>query len=216
VSYHDLAAEFRPLEAWPGPPTRSRKRAPFRASWSSTLALLKKELRALGARNVRIELDMPARMIRLDGYPRADARASGPGIILNFDSRYGPLRYPCDTFDSWDDNLRAVALSLEKLRAVDRYGVTKRGEQYSGFGKLPPAGGTSTTLTVEEAAAQLAAMDGGTSTGPAIRTDREHYTSIVRRMVKRTHPDAGGSPRDWHALQEVKRVLDAHHGGGLR
>src|SRR5690606_24676973 len=61
------------------------------------------------------------------------AKAAHPGVILSFDSKVGHLSYPCDTFTSWQDNLRAVALALEALRKLDRYGVTKRGEQYRGF-----------------------------------------------------------------------------------
>lgn len=44
--------------------------------------------------------------------------------------RRGHLSYPCDTFTTLQDNLRVIALALEALRMVDRYGVTRRGEQY--------------------------------------------------------------------------------------
>src|SRR5947208_1880483 len=74
--------------------------------------------------------------IRLDGRPRARAVASHPGVVLAFDSRHGPLKYAVDTFDRWQDNLRAIALGLEHLRAVDRYGVTRRGEQYTGWRQI--------------------------------------------------------------------------------
>src|SRR5205807_9216809 len=77
--------------------------------------------------------------IRMDGLPRRGARPSDPAVIVSFDSRVGPLRYGCDTFSTHDDNLRAIALALEALRAVDRYGVTKRGEQYQGWSALPPS-----------------------------------------------------------------------------
>jgi hypothetical protein len=43
----------------------------------------------------------------------------------------GPSRAP------WRDNLRAIALGLEALRAVNRYGITRGiGEQYAGFLQL--------------------------------------------------------------------------------
>src|SRR5690606_5164123 len=80
--------------------------------------------------------------IRLDGLPRANARPGHQGVVLAFDSKYGPLKYATDTFDRWQDNLRAIALGLESLRRVDRYGITKRGEQYTGWRQLP-AGGES-------------------------------------------------------------------------
>ena len=48
------------------------------------------------------------------------------------------MSYPCDKYSNWQANLRAIALSLEALRAEDRYGVTRRAEQYKGWAKLLP------------------------------------------------------------------------------
>jgi hypothetical protein len=77
-----------------------------------------------------LQVDLAERDIRVDGLPRSNARyGSHPGAIVSFDSRRGPLRYATDEFTEWKANLRAVALSLKALRDVDRYGVSKRGEQ---------------------------------------------------------------------------------------
>lgn len=43
------------------------------------------------------------------------------------------LVYATDVCDLWQHNVRSVALGLEALRAVDRYGISRRGEQYAGF-----------------------------------------------------------------------------------
>ena len=40
-------------------------------------------------------------------------------------------------------NLRSIALGLKALRAVDRYGVSRRGEQYAGFRAALTAGGNA-------------------------------------------------------------------------
>lgn len=50
------------------------------------------------------------------------------------------LVYATDTCVLWQHNVRSIALGLEALRAVDRYGITKRGEQYAGFTGALPAG----------------------------------------------------------------------------
>jgi hypothetical protein len=39
---------------------------------------------------------------------------------------------------TWQDNLRAVALGLEALRRVERYGIAQRGEQYAGWRRADP------------------------------------------------------------------------------
>ena len=38
---------LRPIQSWPGAPTRARIPAPFRASWADTVSLLSRELTAL-------------------------------------------------------------------------------------------------------------------------------------------------------------------------
>lgn len=43
------------------------------------------------------------------------------------------LVYATDVCEYWQHNVRSIALGLESLRAVDRYGISKRGEQYAGF-----------------------------------------------------------------------------------
>ena len=43
------------------------------------------------------------------------------------------LVYATDCCVFWQHNLRSIALGLEALRAVDRYGISRRGQQYAGF-----------------------------------------------------------------------------------
>lgn len=209
MSYYDLNARFVPIEAWPGERTRSRRASPFRATWGNTLSLLRAELRHLGAKNILVQVDMGPSQIRLDGYPRADARARGPGVILTFESKFGPLSYPCDTFTSWEANIRAIAMSLENLRAVDRYGVTKRGEQYTGWKKLG-SGAVRVAMTTDQAAEFIAHL---TVWRPdALLHDPESYRMAYRQAATKLHPDVGGTTEEFQRLQEAKRVLDKHHG----
>ena len=76
----------------------------------------------------------------------ADTRADTPRVVVSFDSCHGPLRYQCDRFTTtragtkaWHANVRAIALGLEALRKVDRYGIAGSGEQYRGWTALPAA-----------------------------------------------------------------------------
>ena len=59
-------------------------------------------------------------------------------MVVSFDSPNGSLSFPCDTYLTFDENLRAIGLSLQALRAVDRYGVTKRGSSSQEWKRLPP------------------------------------------------------------------------------
>lgn len=174
---------FRPLTLWPGKSTANRRRSPFDSPWSSTTDLLDRELHHLGARDVVLQLALSEYDIRNDGMPRANARKpSHPGVVLAFSSRYGPLQYATDTFDDWQANVRAIALALEALRKVDRYGITKRGEQYAGWKALP-----AQTTSEADRGRELIMQHGS-----------------VTAALKATHPDHGGNAADFHAVQAAR------------
>ena len=203
-------AKFRPIKQWPGTTTRNRRQAQFSAKWQSTLGLLGRELEQLGRKNVVIQVALTERDIRNDGFPRANARPDHPGVIVSLDSKYGPLSYPCDTFMTWQDNLRGIALALESLRAVDRYGVTKRGEQYTGWKQL---GGRpmAAPMTRSEAAEILAHAADPEVRIPGLQSallDGRMVEATYKTAAKRTHPDAGGTTEDFQRLQDAKRILD--------
>lgn len=231
-----MSLDYRtvPIERWPGPLTEERKSHPFRTSstsswgnrytrsgvnWSDTLDLLDREIRMLDGENVLLQMAIPRDQIRKDGRPYARAKPEHPGVIVSFDSRHGPLSYPCDTFDDWQANVRAVAKALESLRRVDRYGVSKRGEQYRGFAQLPPAGGSTSTMPARAAASVLveATMEEVGESEENVLTDAGVFRALYRDAARVTHPDApGGSTRRFQIVQEAKAVLERHHGNGKR
>lgn len=194
--------QFRPIEKWPGTLTEKRKRAVFKAGYGQTLDLLERELRHLEARGIVLQVALQIGDIRLDGRPRAGSKASHPGTILAFDSRFGPLSYPCDTYTHWEDNIRAIALSLEHLRAVDRYGVTRRGEQYTGWAQI--AGPKNGKMSREDALRFLGAhadMPLDELSNPVL------IPSAYRQAALKLHPDRGGDVAEFQRLQEAKDVL---------
>lgn len=191
-----MGLTFRPITQWPGPMTAKRKRSAFRAGYSDTLGLLEQELRHLQARHVVLQVAVTEADIRLDGKPRAGAKSAHPGVILSFESKHGPLSYPCDRFDAWEDNLRAIALAMEALRAVDRYGVTRRGEQYKGWTALPPPGDeVAAVLFLHEESGRM-----------PVSTDDERRAAY-RAAAMRLHPDRGGDAEKFKRLQQVKTTL---------
>jgi hypothetical protein len=186
---------IRAIDAWTDPPTPGRKRSQFRASESNTMKLLESELRLLGAKFGVIELVMGSEGLKLDGGLRAKPDIKHPGVVLHLESRHGPLRYACDTYTSWQENLRAIALGLEALRAVDRYGIARRGEQYRGWAQLPPGEKPFTRSEAERIIRNAAGEAYGTTS----------MTRAIRAAIRSTHPDAGGDP-DVH--REVIRARD--------
>jgi hypothetical protein len=212
--------QYGPIKRWPGilRDRSQRIRAPFKSGFSETIRLLERELKMVRAESAVIQLAMEH--FRKDGMPYADAIPDHPGVIVSFvkvvRSKLGervrvPLSFPADRFTAWESNLRAVAIALEDLRRIDRYGVTQNSEQYLGFKALPPPGPEHPTiLTVDEAARFLS---NEAPVGPQSIIQRDAaYRVAYRTAAAKLHPDAGGDPAEWAKLQAAKSLLDEHHG----
>lgn len=143
---------------------------------------------------------------RLDGMPRANAVPAHPGVILNVESTKGPLSFPSDKFDRWQDNLRAIALGLEALRKIDQYGITPGNEQYTGWKALPAPGAVSDTFTADAAAGFLRSLAGDQGDGLDLSTMQQTY----RRARAAAHPDRNdGSRERWDQVEAAAKVLTA-------
>lgn len=178
---------FRPLPRWPYPEQPTRPDL-FKAGYSNTLDLLEREIAALRGSEVIIGIVTDSESIRLDGRPRADMRTRHPGVELSFEAKGRRLVFHTDTYrgyaESWQSNLRAIALGLEALRAVSRYGITSGiGEQYAGFLKLETSQASPERgrVLVEEAGS-------------------------MREALKRNHPDHGGDPRAFADVQAYRQL----------
>lgn len=189
--------QYVPLTRWPGEVCPAPRRGVFRASWASTMDLLRGELWQIGAQNTVLQLFLGPNEIRRDGMPRSDAKPSRPGVILSFRSRGKDLSFPCDRYCDWKDNVRAIALSLQALRAVDRYGVTRRQEQYTGWAALPnPDSPRPDGLAILVRASGMSAED-------VVRNP----TAAWKSAAKVLHPDRGGKASDFVAAQAAYRSL---------
>lgn len=212
----------RPLSGWDGtrtPADQRRSRWTFKASWSSTLELLERELAYLDAGDVVLEVDIREQDLRLDGSPRANAREpQDPAVRLSFESKHGPLIYQCDSVDFWQHNVRSIALGLEALRAVDRYGITRRAEQYTGWRQIGggPAIVTDAPMTRAAAAETLARYSIGYAnpSGDALAAETRaildnpsRLTTAARLAQRSAHPDTGGTAEAFQKVQAAIAVL---------
>jgi hypothetical protein len=208
----DLGVAFVPPD---GPmPTPGGRWPQFSASWSSTVELLARELRHLDAKGISIELDMEPRMFRQDGLPRSDARARSDGVRLSFSSKYGPLRYETAEFtgrwgeEGWKQNIRAIALGLEALRKVDRYGVSKRGEQYRGWKALPTGTDPADAIqTREQAEAVILSVVGAFYEKSDIADGGPFLKEAVRMAQRQTHPDRGGDTTEFRKVMKAAELV---------
>lgn len=195
---------------WTYPETENRRGNPFRARFDQTLKLLMVELEHLElTSDVTIRVVGNADDVRRDGMLRAHAQVYHPGVVVSFMSKFGLLTYPCDTFSGrylgdvdWQINLRAIALGLEALRKLDRYGIGSRGEQYAGWLAIEPPRGRPDDLDTPQGAMRFLRS----------LVDEELRDSTAQRLFraasKRHHPDANGGERGvWEAVQRAGITL---------
>lgn len=172
---------FKPLPIWPRKATAGRRISPYRSRWEVTLRDLERELGHLKATEVDIALGVRPEDLTRAGQVRAGVKPTHPGVEVSFLTPKGRFVYVTDACIDWKDNVRSVALGLEALRAVNRYGITPEGEQYRGFMQLED---------------------------PMVVWGRELIAKhgTARKALMATHPDRGGSAGDFQAVQAASEV----------
>lgn len=206
--------QMEPMASWPYPETKGRKTSPFRAKHADTLKKLDAELQHLQVRGaVAVRVVATQADVRLDGMLRASARVQHPGVAISFTSaRHGALTYPCDAFqagyfgESWQANLRAIALGLEHLRALDRYGIAGRGEQYAGWRAIKAAAPAEFD-SVDAALRWLVEFADMARRDVRDVAVRDAAPLMLRRAARKAHPDTGGDPADWARVDAARQLL---------
>ena len=201
---------FRPLRVWPhkATPSYQREKWPSSVSLSKALDGLKQQLRLLGCdRTAYIEADVDERHIRQDGQLYASARAGSPGVIVSAKHpRLGDLRWACDGYLSFEQNIRAVAMTIQNLRAIERYRCVRDSEQFTGFKAIPSK--TSGTMSRDAAIVVLSRH-----AGFRVVDTSDGLKHAYRAACSRTHPDRnGGDQSAWDAVEAAARVLGVKHG----
>ncbi len=200
----------RAMRAWPGPRTPDDAR-----QWGGTMGKttpgaaldrLRAELYRIGARDCCIEIAVSERNITRYGELRADARPAGPGVVVYATHpRQGDLRFACDTYRLWHRNVNAIALTLEALRGIARWGAVRDEQQFAGFRALP--GATALTMGTSAATRILSEASGLTAPSPVTV---DWLREARRRAMTKLHPDVSGDRAAWDELEAAIRVL----GGG--
>lgn len=184
---------YRAMPIWPHPPTPAyNRRGPgtFQTAYPKTLRDLARELSFVDGREPQIYIGVHPEQIRRDGRLRSvNGRAPNPihpGIEIQFDSPLGRQVYHSDACERWTHNVRSIVLGLESLRAVERYGIGGRGEQYRGF------------------LAELA--ESSSASTPTIRRGLViiERTGSVVAALRATHPDNGGDAVDFASVNLAK------------
>jgi hypothetical protein len=149
------------------------------------------ELQRMGVRpdDIVLSTNLP---LRLDGLPRSDARApADPGAAVYWSERgrKQPRCMAIDRYDRVQDNLAAIAATLEAMRAIERHGGAEILDRaFTGFTALPAPEQPFQVL------------------GVGANASREEVERAYRLLASEHHPDKGG---DADRMARINAARDA-------
>lgn len=128
--------------------------------------------------------------LRQDGLPRSGQRApDDPGVAVYWTRNKERRCMAVDRYDRVQDNLAAIAATLEAMRAIDRHGgAAILDRAFQGFTALPSP----------ESWWQVLGLNGPNAT-------RDDVEQAHRRLIMKHHPDRGG---DVEQASRINRARD--------
>ena len=171
--------------SWPRTPDWKRGPSPFKAPPSKAYTELTQELERLGARNVIISSNL---QLRQDGIPYANQpRHNDEGIAVYFTRKGVDMVLACDKFAKREANMRAITLTIDAIRGIERWGSSDMMERaFTGFTALPSSAESWWGVLGVEANARPTEIE-----------------AAYRRRRSETHPDRGGSADTFDAVQRA-------------
>lgn len=142
--------------------------------------------------------------LRNDGLPRADymrSQITDKGVAVYFKYNDKDIVMCCDKWDTVESNMRAIALSIESLRAIERWGVSDFiTRSFTGFKALPAAPGSARSW-----------YDVMGFTEPPRGFD--HVLAHYKKMRIDLHPDKPGGSKEafqdmLNAFEEAKKFYN--------
>lgn len=166
------------------------KRSRFSATLFAALTQLRAELDRLGASHVTITSNLP---VNSRGNPYG--HAEDPGIAVWFVLNGQERVFACDRWDDAGHNMHALALTIDAMRGLERWGagdvVTRA---FAGFAALPAP------EPVETLPRWVSALEMPASTYADLIGDDNGLAALLslarvhhRQLIRERHPDHGGT-----------------------
>lgn len=172
-----------------------RWQARFEARFAIDRDAVIRQLKRRGSQIV-ITSNLP---VRGDGLPYASSpkQLDDPGVAVYWVEKGRERVIACDRWRTVDLNLRAIDLSLEALRGLDRWGATEMVERaFAGFAALPGAGETTFGEGIADPREIEPPRDWigtfGLDVSAELWRDKEIVEKIYKRLALGVHPDHNG------------------------
>lgn len=193
---NERMGESFPLD-WPVgfPRIRSRMRAPYKATVATARDQVLKELRLMDVPNWNVIISSNAPVSsRTSQMLAIRAEPADPGVAVYFRKEGKPYVLACDKWDRLADNLRALALTIEAMRGLERWGCSQMLERiFQGFKALPPP------ESKEESVIWWAVLN------VSRLADLDVVEESYRKLARKYHPDFAISESD-RELRNKKMV----------
>lgn len=195
-----MSVEAYPLQ-WPmgrpQTPIGHRSRARFKKSQDRARRDIIDQVRKIGGINLVISTNCE---LRRDGFPRSDRRPPDDcGVAVYYTDRHGKLAcFACDIWDTVEDNMTAIASTIDAIRGIERWGGQQASDQaFSGFAALPPS--------VQDRAGQPWHV----VMNLLPTASREEIDQRYRQLAKERHPDRGNPVE---LMQDLNRAYQEARG----
>lgn len=174
TSFDDVAAF--PLcwpDGWPRSASQIDSRFKVNSVYDATQNL-SVELERMGATGIVLSTSIP---LRKDGLPLSRPPIDGDvGAAVYFIRKGKPLCLACDQYFGVEDNIHALAKTIEAMRGIERWGSTDLLDRaFTGFAALPSRANWRDILGI----------------GASATLDQAE--KAYRRLALNRHPDRGGT-----------------------
>lgn len=192
-----------PLQ-WPigYPRTQHRKQSRFASTLAQSRDELLRQIQLLGGTNVVISSNA---VLRRDGLPLSKQSAvDDSGVAVYFTHNRKSVVMACDKWEEIGENIRAIGLTIEAIRGMDRWGVSQMIERtFDGFKALPAPKATQGIYPQNLDWHSVLNLK-GVVTYAAV-------TEAYKKRIKEAHPDHGGSNDEFIAVQNAYKQAKEHY-----
>lgn len=147
---------------------------------------LASELKRLGAKNCIISSNLQRRA-RGGGFYADQKNIEDAGVVVYFDLKGTGKAMACDKWDKPEHNLWALFLSVQAIRGLERWGGSELLDGlFTGFMALPDPGKSMPPVDTQ----YFLGLN-----------DMEDIKQEYRKLVKKMHPDVGGSAVEFNTMR---------------
>lgn len=175
-------------KGWPETAPHDREQSLFKQTLSDALRNLKRQVQLMGGSDLVLSSNCTL----------GTERPKHPGVVAYFTLNKEQIAIPCDRWRAVQDNVHAIALTIEAMRGIERWGAKSMIKAlFTGFKSLPEKGSGIDPL-------KILGLEKPNPTEAEI-------TAAFRGKSKLYHPDIPqtGSAEKWAELREAHDLLMA-------